>query len=96
MTDTSKDAFKSIQGGRELMWLRILKQLAVSSATCDELEVRCALSHQTASARCSELRKHGMIARTGTVRRTRSGRNAHVYDITASGRVWVQSNEDSK
>jgi len=93
MTDTSKDAFKSIQGGREAMYVRILKQLAVGDATCDELEVRCALSHQTASARCTELRKNGHIARTGKTRRTRSGRNAHVYDITKAGQAWLTVSE---
>jgi hypothetical protein len=93
MADTSSEAFKSIQGGRVAMYVRILRQLAAGDATCDELEMRCALSHQTTSARCTELRKNGHIGRTGKTRCTRSGRSAHVYDITNAGKAWLEISE---
>lgn len=56
--------------------------------TCDELETELYLSHQTASARCTELKRLGRLAARvgsdgGKVRRkTRSGRNADVLYVT--------------
>lgn len=49
--------------------------------TCDEIEWILGLSHQTASARCTELLQRGFITRIG-IRKTRSGRNAAVYGTT--------------
>jgi predicted transcriptional regulator len=46
---------------------------AGQGATCDEVEIA------TASARVVELRRAGLIRRTGERRPTRSGRNAWVY-----------------
>lgn len=46
--------------------------------TCDELEERSGLKHQTASARVNELMRAGRIASVGT-RKTRSGRKANVW-----------------
>lgn len=66
---------------------RIYRYVASSirGATCDEIEVALGLSHQSASARCRELKKSGLIGvkinpRTGEVfkRRTRLGRPAGV------------------
>jgi Fic family protein len=45
--------------------------------TCDEVENLLGLSHQTASARISELKAMGELVKRG-VRPTRSGRNAAV------------------
>jgi DNA-binding IclR family transcriptional regulator len=52
-------------------------------ATCDELEVASGMSHQTCSARCSELLKIGWITRkplgaSYEKRKTRTGRAAAV------------------
>ncbi|MCA1379516.1 MarR family transcriptional regulator [Bradyrhizobium sp. BRP05] len=49
-------------------------------ATCDEVEVRCNLTHQTASARIRELVLQGKLVDTGDRRKTRSGRKARVYE----------------
>ena len=46
-------------------------------ATCDEIELALNISHQTASARCSELKASGLIHSIG-IRPTRSGRGAAV------------------
>jgi hypothetical protein len=47
-------------------------------ATCDEVEVALGLSHQTASARISELKKNKALMKQGT-RPTRTGSGAGVY-----------------
>jgi hypothetical protein len=47
-------------------------------ATCEEVEEGLGLSHQTASARVSELRRDGRLAEIGR-RSTRSGRPARVH-----------------
>lgn len=50
-------------------------------ATCDEVEASMELRHQTASARIHELMKAGSIVDSGTVRKTRSNRNAVVWVV---------------
>ena len=47
--------------------------------TDDELEVRLALLHQTASARRRALVQKGLIVDSGETRPTRSGRKATVW-----------------
>lgn len=46
-------------------------------ATCEEIEELLGLSHQTASARCAELKALGAVRVAGQ-RKTKSGRNAGV------------------
>jgi predicted HTH transcriptional regulator len=48
--------------------------------TCEELENFTGLSHQTCSARLSELKRDGRIKQVGT-RKTRSGSPAAVYQV---------------
>ena len=50
-------------------------------ATCDEIEARLDLRHQTASARVNELYRRGFIQDLGFRRRTRGGRNAIVWKV---------------
>lgn len=59
--------------------------------TCDELEAELYLSHQTASARCTELKSLGYfiplrdeITGEKIRRKTRSGRNADVHISVAT------------
>ena len=60
---------------------RIMEWLSrVMDGTCDEAEVALNLSHQSASARFSELKREGKIEKCG-VRPTRSGCMAAVYVI---------------
>ena len=47
--------------------------------TCAEIEVRLKLTHQSASARISELSRMGLIRDSGQRRRTPSGCFARVY-----------------
>lgn len=53
----------------------------IGDATCSELEVLLNLTHQTASARISELKRDEIIEETGEKRLTSSGRPAHVYKL---------------
>lgn len=78
----SRDAFEQ-QGEerrramRKEIWLTV-RDCGATGATCDEVEARLGYSHQTASARLTELRADGLVVRTGQRRRTRSGASAHV------------------
>jgi DNA-binding HxlR family transcriptional regulator len=67
---------KSRDRGLILKWME-----EHGNATCDELESALELAHQTASARCSELLRDGLIERTGEKRETRTGYNAAVLRI---------------
>jgi hypothetical protein len=64
---------------------RILRQVidyvtgrGAGGATCDEIEQALAMSHQTASARCTEAVARGLLVRSEVRRLTRSGRKAAV------------------
>jgi Fic family protein len=52
--------------------------------TCDEVERLTGMSHQTASARITELVIEGKVRDTGIRRKTRSGRSARVYEATSA------------
>lgn len=54
-------------------------QETLGGLTCDEVEERLAMRHQTASARIRELAQSGQLLDSGTTRPTRSGRAAVVY-----------------
>lgn len=81
----SQDAF-DFQGpeARRAMRLRIFQLIRARGtvgATCDELEALLGFSHQTCSARCSELKRDGWVKPNGTRRRTRSGATAKVLVV---------------
>lgn len=67
---------------RDLTELRLLIFKEIGSRngglTCDEIEQCLNLSHQTASARITELKQKGYIVQSG-IRPTRTGRSAAVY-----------------
>lgn len=54
-----------------------LKRQGINGATCDEIEVALGLKHQTASARCSDLKNAKIVKENGR-RKTRSGSTAAV------------------
>lgn len=56
----------------------------VDGSTADELEVALALPHQTCSARCSELKKAGLVRERG-FRLTRTGSKAGVLVACGDG-----------
>ena len=56
----------------------ILRYLGMDDYTCEEMEFLTGLSHQTCSARFSELKRDGLIEPTKR-RKTRSGRWAMAW-----------------
>lgn len=91
-SDTSQAAAESMAESSTAIRTRVLRYVrdcGPFGATCDEIELRLRLRHQTASARCRELVLMGLLEKhtdphTGkTVRRvTRSGRAASVLYAT--------------
>jgi hypothetical protein len=77
----SQAAARSVEHCAADMRAAVLSEIrsAGQGATCDEVEIATGMPHQTASARVVELRRAGLIRRTGERRPTRSGRNAWVY-----------------
>jgi predicted transcriptional regulator len=59
----------------------IRAHLASGSMTCEEVERATGLSHQTVSARISEMARAGEITATDERRVTSSGRTARVYQL---------------
>lgn len=77
----SREAAESITD-KQRLYLLILDYIAwAGTSTCDECEIALDMSHQTTSARFTELRSKELITATGEKRKTRSGRNAVVYQV---------------
>lgn len=84
---TSKAAAHSMKESAGIIRRRIESFVSEQSdgVTCDEIEQALELSHQTASARCTELKQQGRIVTRVTdagkalTRPTRSGRAAKVF-----------------
>jgi hypothetical protein len=82
MSETSKEAFESIQpvaGNMRAMVYGFIQGRGQYGATCDEIEEGLDMRHQTCSARVRDLVKDGSIRFKGEKRKTRSGRKAEVY-----------------
>ena len=89
---TSADAWASMQKHLGEIDGRIMNLLSDDSRgrTCDEVEQRLCLSHQTASAQIRHLVKAGLLEDSGQTRPTSSGRKAIVWRLAAksdSGRL---------
>lgn len=83
----SQSANLRVASSKEKMRAQVLEAIQRSGArgmTCDELETLLGLTHQTCSARCSELKKDGMVQKLGT-RPTRTGSPAAVLVSRDSG-----------
>lgn len=84
---TSRMAYESIIPKLPEMKRRIFEYLLEDSSTCDELEQGLGMSHQTASATMTALKRDKLIKPKKTKegkrirRRTRSGRLADVYRV---------------
>lgn len=80
--DTSAAAFQSTTTvSRALARNVVFSQIYAfpCGMTCDAVEAASGMSHQTCSARITELVTEGRIRDTGERRKTRSGRAARVY-----------------
>ncbi len=64
--------------------LQVFKALQTSEdgLTCEEVETKLTMKHQTASARIRELQDLGIIEDRGIRRKTTSGRPAAVWILT--------------
>jgi hypothetical protein len=82
----SSAAHESIKGNKARdqakIWTHV-EALGEAGATCDEIEISLGMSHQTASARVSEMKRSGRLELNGEKRATRTGRNAGVYIAAA-------------
>lgn len=82
LSQTSRQAAASMEevaGSLRAAVLADIRACGLLGATCDEVEVRLSLRHQTASARIRELALKGSIVDSGQTRPTRSGRPAAVH-----------------
>jgi len=79
--DTSELAYAETPARvRSKLRYKVLSTIkARGNATCDEIESLLDLSHQSCSARVTELKRDGLIEDTGEKRLTRQGRKARVY-----------------
>lgn len=79
---TSREAAQSIEPQLGNLEELVLEAIRVSrdGLTCDEVEEFTKLSHQCASARVNGLMKRGVIVDSGRKRKTRSGRNAIIWE----------------
>ena len=95
-TETSKDAAESIKDIINGMCLEVLRCVRnyEEGLTCDQVEEKLGMKHQTASARLNDLSKcqpaflqHRFDSSTGKPLRrpTRSGRTARIYFVTPYG-----------
>lgn len=85
---TSAEAFDRIDGevrrtGQERV-LDLVTDRGHEGATCDEVCVSLDMPVQTATARCNDLYRSGLIYRNGTRRPTRTGSAAYVWRATAN------------
>ena len=78
--DTQDAAWEDAQPRVGTIAANLLASITEYPATCDELEIRHGLTHQTCSAAVNWLMRHGQIVADGT-RKTRSGRSARVWIV---------------
>ena len=84
---TQDAALASIMPAEGTLEARVLDAIRERPSTCDELEERLALTHQTCSARVHHLMAAGLIVADGS-RRTRSGRAARVWRAREAANLW--------
>lgn len=85
-TPTSRAAAKSVEGQVEYdrrMILQALQRAKSYGATDDELQELLSMSGNTERPRRGELVKQGLVAHSGFVRTTHSGRSAAVWIAVA-------------
>lgn len=78
---TQDAAWHEIQPALSGIGARVFDAILSSPATCDELEARLDLTHQTCSAAVNKLMRDGRIVADGS-RPTRSGRSARVWRVS--------------
>ena len=81
--ETTREAYESVNRGNDSLYSRVLTQLSAWPATCDEIEVGLEGRHQSVSSRIRKGVQDGFIENSGEKRRTRTGRNAIVWQLTS-------------
>jgi len=83
--DTSVEAHDSIVSNKQAIKDKIRDHIkAIGAATCERCEKELALSHQTASARISEMVREGTLAISKIlIGRTSAGRRCRVYEVAS-------------
>ena len=82
--ETTRKAYESVNRGNDSLYSRVLTQLSDNrSSTCDELEVELEARHQSVSSRIRKGVQDGFIKNSGEKRRTRTGRQAIVWQLTS-------------
>lgn len=85
-SDTSQAAASAVASVARQLRFRVLAEIQSRGAdglTCDEIELRMDLKHQTASARVNELMEEGLIVDSQQRRATRSGCKAVVWVVAS-------------
>lgn len=83
-SDTSKEAAESIAKDTPRLNRLVLEEITEAGGlTCDEIEVRLSMTHQTCSPRVHELKEAGRIRDSGMRRKTRGGRSATVWVVSS-------------
>lgn len=80
-SDTSREAASKIAPHTQYLVRKIAQLLTNGPRACFEVEQLLDMSHQTASARMTEMREAGLIVDTGERRKTPTGRNAIVWKL---------------
>lgn len=84
---TSEQAAKEIQSVAGRLRLAVIATLqGLGAATADEIAQSLGESILSIRPRCSELRRLGLIRRTGERRTNHSGKSADVLELTNGGR----------
>lgn len=79
---SDEETLQEIEKGLGDAHVKCLRAIVASGAeglTCDEVEVKTGLAHQTASARIREMVQKKILDVRGIRRPTRGGRSASVY-----------------
>ena len=76
----SELANESMAGSKDAIRRKVWEYFSQRPTICDEAEDGLGLSHQTCSARVSELKRLGLLRKTGETRKTKSGRMAAVLE----------------
>jgi hypothetical protein len=84
VTDTSREAAAAIAETAEILRAKALEIFKRGAYTPDEVAAELRASVITVRARCTELRKQGLIVRTGERRANKSGCTAWVLTARES------------
>jgi hypothetical protein len=84
-SDTSSEAAESMKPTVDMLRRQVyecIHDAHMEGHTCDEVEIKLKLTHQSVSARVNELRDAGVIVDIGERRKTQHKRKATVYVAT--------------